>query len=256
MTLAQDLEPLTYDVAYWLQAVWDPVYPLEELGDVCLEVGTKLRVVGIIKLLTESSINNFQHNLLRSANCWETFLSRCRAENGMDQHDFCAGRFDALLSALAGHDPARALDLAKLAPTDYRPEHEYETDFAYARALHHFVGGGVAEADVPELLTRCAEAGDEWAAARTEVGRALLAREQSAFDEAFDALLSQRQKMIQAEKDRGKLAGAALNAERAVFVEGLALLSLAEQRGLALQPDYPMCPSIARQPPSKPFPGR
>jgi hypothetical protein len=256
MTLADDLEPLTYDVAYWLQGVWDPEYPLVDLGDVCLEVGRKLRAVGIISLLTAAKIDNFQHNLLRSATCWETFLTRCRGENGMADHDFCASRGDAFLAALAGNDQVRAANLARLAPDMYRPDHEYEADYAYARALYHFVGAGVGEAAVPDLLVRCAEAGDEMGKARADVLSALLAREQAAFDEAFGALLSRRATDIQAEKDHGKLTDAVVNAERAIFVEGLALLALAEARGLALQPDYSMCPSIARRRASQPFPGR
>jgi hypothetical protein len=256
MNLASDLEPLTYDVAYWLQGVWDPEYPLEDLGDVCLELGHKLRAVGIITLLTAARVDNFQHNLIRSAACWETFLSRCRSENRTDEHDFCAGRVDALLAALAGHDPARAAKLAALAPVDYRPDHEYEDDYCYARALHHFVGGQVGEAAVPDLLARCAETGDDMSRARAEVVSALLARDQEAFDPCFAALLSRRQGDIQTETESGKPADVVVNAERAIFVEGLALLALAEARGLVLMPDYATCPSLARRPASQPFPGR
>ena len=39
-----------------------------------------------------------------------------------------------------------------------------------------------------------------------------------------------------------------------VFVEGLALLRLAERLGFELRDDYPMCPGIARLRPGKPFP--
>jgi hypothetical protein len=256
MSLADDLDPLTYDIGYWIQGVWDPEYPLEDLGDVCLEVAQKLRAVGIISLLTEANIDNFQHNLIRSAACWETFLSRCRREEGMNQHDVCAGRIDGFLAALAGHDQPRAINLANLAPSEYRPGHEYEADYAYARALHQLVVVGSGESLVPDLLARCTATGDDMSMARAKVVQALLARDQNAFDESFDGLLGKRQDAIQAEKARGQLAGSIVNAERAIFVEGLALLTIAKQRGLDLRPDYPMCPSIARQPTGKPFPGR
>jgi hypothetical protein len=256
MILADDLEPLTYDVAYWLQCVWDPAYPLEDLGDVCLEVGRKLRAIGIISLLTAGKVDNFQHNLIRSAACWETFLFRCRGEEGIDDHDFCAGRVDAFLAALAGHDKARAITLSRLAPEAYRPEHEYEADYAYARALHHVAGVDVNETAVRDLLGRCAETGDETGRARADVVAALLARDQAAFDKAFSALIKRREAVIQTETSHGEPTDAVRNAERAIFVEGLALLSLAGERGLALQPDYPLCPAIARQRANKPFPGR
>ncbi len=255
MSLVDDLEPLLYDVAYWIQGVWDPSYPLEDLGDVCIEVGHKLCAVGIISLLTKAKVDNFQHNLVRSAACWETFLSRCHRESRTDEHDFCAGRFDAFMAALAGHDTPRATHLAELSPKDYRPGHEYESDYAYARSLYHFVGV-VDESAVPELLDRCARTGDDMGRARAAVVGALLARDQAAFDDTFPALLGARKAVIQAEKDRGRLPDPVVIAEREIYVEGLALLAIAEARGLALESDYLFCPSLARRRASTPFPGR
>jgi hypothetical protein len=256
MILADTLEPLTYDAAYWIQGVWDPEYPLEDLGDVCVELGQKLRAIGIISLLTAANIDNFQHNLIRGAACWEVFLSRCRAESHTDHHDFCAGRIEPLLSAIAGHDDARAARLAELGPGEHRAGHEHEADYAYARALQAFVSKAVAESSVPALLALCAEKGDEMCATRAAVGEALLAREQAAFDESFASLIRARQAQIEGDKQRGKLEDACVAAEREIFVEGLALLAIAEQRRLVVQPDYAMCPSLARERMRKPFPGR
>ena len=42
---------------------------------------------------------------------------------------------------------------------------------------------------------------------------------------------------------------------RLMIVEGLALLRLAEQRGLTTESDYRYCPSLARRPMEIPFPG-
>ena len=44
-------------------------------------------------------------------------------------------------------------------------------------------------------------------------------------------------------------------AQRQVFVEGLAILRLAERRGLTTQAEYQYCPSLARVPMRTPFPG-
>jgi hypothetical protein len=44
-------------------------------------------------------------------------------------------------------------------------------------------------------------------------------------------------------------------AERQVFVDGLALLQIAERLGFSLQPEYLYLPSLARVPMQKPFPG-
>ncbi len=39
-----------------------------------------------------------------------------------------------------------------------------------------------------------------------------------------------------------------------VFVEGLALLGLAERRGMSTEAEYVFCPAEAREPASLPFP--
>jgi hypothetical protein len=44
-------------------------------------------------------------------------------------------------------------------------------------------------------------------------------------------------------------------AERQVYVEGLALLQIATRLKFATQNEYQYCPSLARVPMQKPFPG-
>jgi hypothetical protein len=89
---------------------------------------------------------------------------------------------------------------------------------------------------------------------RLPVCRALLARDQAAFDEAFASLLSARRTETNAAKKTFEAEELTFQPESRVFVEGLALLVLADQRGLKTAPEYlPLCPSLARLPATKPF---
>ena len=80
-------------------------------------------------------------------------------------------------------------------------------------------------------------------------------RDQAAFEEAFETLLAQRTRRIEAEKTRKKIEEPATIAERQIYVEGLALLQIAGRLKFATQPEYLYCPSLARVPMQRPFPG-
>ena len=91
--------------------------------------------------------------------------------------------------------------------------------------------------------------------ARLPCVKALLHRDQAAFEVAFEALLAQRTKEIEAEKARHKIEEPSLIAQRQVYVEGLALLRIAERLNIDTQSEYLYCPSLARVPMQTPFPG-
>ena len=91
--------------------------------------------------------------------------------------------------------------------------------------------------------------------ARLDVTRALARRDQGAFDDAFDALLAQRTREIEADKARNRIEEPTMIAERQVYVDGLALLQIATRLQFATQAEYTYCPSVARVPMQTPFPG-
>ena len=82
--------------------------------------------------------------------------------------------------------------------------------------------------------------------ARLDVCRALLNRDQAAFDEAFDNLIHEHEAQIEADKARFQLEEPEVMSQRLIFVEGLAVLRLATLHGLKTESDYLFCPSIAR----------
>jgi hypothetical protein len=111
--------------------------------------------------------------------------------------------------------------------------------------LHGFVRASPSQ-DITPLLTRFETylAGEE--SARLTVCRALAISDQEAFDAAFEARLRERRASIAADKERGRLEEPEIVTEQYVFVEALALLRIAELRGLSTQEEYPYCPSVAR----------
>lgn len=255
MRLGDYLELLAVDVAFWLSGIKSPDYPMESLGNVSIEVSEKLRTVAIIQLLVQAESDLFRHNLIRSGVVWEEYLIRCRADQRVDDHHCVSGRLEPFFDPVAGGDLALASRIGALLPGEWQRGREYEDDYCYAQILHRWVRVTPPEEEIPAVLDRFEAYLESRPSARLAVCRALAVRDQRAFDEAFDALLEERGAQIEADKVRGQLEEAPIVAQRQVFIEGLAVLRIAQARGLVTRADYVFCPSLARVPMRMPFPG-
>lgn len=255
MQLSDYLELLPYDIAFWISGLKEPNCPFETQGDMSLEVSFKLRALAIILLLVEGETDIFYHNLIRSGILREEYLTRCIREQHLDDHHYASARLRPFFDTVAAGDRALAMRIAAASPLLHRREQEYEDDYCYAQALHRLVQPTPPEHEILPLLTQFEAALEGAPSARLAVCHALTARDQAAFNQAFDDLLDERSEEIKKDIARGQLEDACVVADRRVFIEGLALLRIATSRGLATKPDYPLCPSLARVAMREPFPG-
>lgn len=255
MQLAEEVDALAYDTAFWLVGYEEPgVYNLEELGGIGVDLSRKLRGLAIITLLTTGDCDKFCHNLIRSGRVREHFLTRMRQVPGQADHHLASGRVDPLLDALAAGDVDLAHRIAWISPRTWEPQREYEDDFCYAQILHRLIHGVQSPTVYQPFIDQFDKALKGRHSERLEVVKALVQRDQAAFEQAFDALLDARRKEILAAIKRAQIEDPVVLAERQVYVEGLALLRLAERQGLQTLPDYLYCPSLARRPMQQPLP--
>lgn len=255
MQLAEEVDALAYDTAFWLVGYEEPgVFELEELGAIGVDLSRKLRGLAIITLLTTGDTDKFCHNLIRSGRVREHFLTRMRQVPGQADHHLASGRVDPLLDALAAGDIDLAHRIAWISPRSWEPQREYEDDFCYAQILHRLIHGVASPAVYQPFIDQFERALKGQPSARLDVAKALVQRAQAEFDTAFDALLDARRKDILAAIKRAQIEDPMVLAERQVFIEGLALLRLADKQGLQTLPDYLYCPSLARRPMSQPLP--
>lgn len=255
MQLSDYIDLLSYDAAFWMAGLNNPDYPVAQLGGLSLEVSGKLRAMAILTILVRNDCTLFYHNLIRSAGVRVTYLERLKREGVNDDHHQASGRYEALLDAIAANDFDLARKIVELSPKEWRTGHEYEDDYCYAQIFHRFAQETPPEQEIAPLLAQFETYMDGQPGARLDICKALLKKNQSDFDEAFDALLNEREAKIIADKERGQLEEPIVIANRLVFVEGLAILRLAEIRGLTTQQEYKYCPSLARVPMQTPFLG-
>lgn len=249
----EECEPLAYELAFWIQGLEDPDYPLDELGSLTREVCSGLRSLGIMVLLSMGKSDRFQHNLIRSARLRRAYLERIGRANAFDDHDNVSSILEPVMDAIAAGQFDLARGILETSPRDFRPGHEYEDDYCHAQALLRLLQGAGAGPEVDVQAARM-ERYLSRSDARAAVCRALANADAAAFEEAFGALLQARSEEIADADDRGELAEPPVVAQREVFVEGLAMLRLARARGLPIEPEYQYCPSLALQPMVEPYP--
>lgn len=247
------VEDTSYEAAFWMAGIYSPRYPLDQLGELCRDVQLKLRALACYRLLKHGSSDSFYHNLIRSALTRRHYLRRCIEAGALTEHFRGCSRYLALCDAITANDFALAQEIVDLSPTEFLQGHEYEDDYCYGRVLHLIVSGNVQTASsVLAQFSRYLE-GEE--TGRYLVASALVAVDQTAFQKAFARLLDDRQLEIDADLQRHQMESPHIVVARRVFIEGLAILQLAERVGLRTEHEYRFCPSIARIAMVRPFPG-
>lgn len=254
MALSEYRVDLAYEIAFWSMGLEDADYPIDELGRLSLELSDKLRVLAIITLLTEGEVDHYYHILIRAALTRVKYLEKLSSNGITDDFHQGSARYEPLLNTIAANDFEVASRIVKLSPNDFRTETEYLDDYCYAQLLHQIVTDTASEESTESLFVDFEDFLDGDSSSRLDVCRAVVLGDQASFDEAFESLLDDHELEIVAAKARGQIENPGNMAQRQLFVEGLALLRIAERKGLATATDYRFCPGIARVPMVVPFP--
>jgi hypothetical protein len=254
MKLDGAAEILAADIAFWMEGVVDPRSPLEELGAAALAVSARLRALGVVSLLTTNDGNALHHQLVRSGRAWRHYLRRVDAEQAADDHHHCSGRTEPMLDGIAAGQFDLAREIASLSPERWREGHEYEEDHCVGRLLQILVMPEVDLASAAHVIERFQRYFTDDERPRLGTLQALLARDQAAFDVAFQASIDAFQRVNARKLEQGRLGELHEVAAARVFVEGLAMLRLAEKQGLVTAPEYDLCPRSARAPAATPLP--
>jgi hypothetical protein len=240
---AADIQRLADEVQFCIRNALHPECEMPMLARFYDDMSAARRGLAVLRLLLQADVYGFACELAYSGQARRHFLARY-AKAAFADHNLIASRSDALFDAIAGGWIDLARDIAALSPKAFRPGDEYEDDFCYAHFFHDYLLGSPA----PPManLDRFEHALDGSSSPRLEICRAIVARDQRQFDAALTELIDLRQREVDEERVGVGDEDAAVAIGTYVFVEGLALLRVAESAGLKTQREYPLCPALAR----------
>ncbi|NOK02200.1 MULTISPECIES: immunity 49 family protein [Myxococcus] len=210
-------------------------------------LSTYLRIAAISTLLVEADTPAFRRCLRQSAAARRDLLVEAQARSDATPGRFaCASRTEPLFDALAAGEAGLAQEIARHSPRQWSEKDEFEDDFRYADFLHELLLAGTQglSAGAERALSAFQQCSADTGSTRLAVCEALASADQDAFDVSLEELLVERAREF---KDAGVPSNPErFQTERHIFVEGLALLRLAEGRQLRTHPEYRMLPRLAR----------
>jgi hypothetical protein len=206
------------------------------------DVARHLHTVAVACLLVDGDPQKLFLNLVRCAENGRRFLALLR-ERALE---LPPASWDLpLQAALAAGDLERAGAVARLSrDTRDAAASEYEDEFLWAAVLQGLARGAPA-AEVRPTLARLLEVAPDRRAARAAVVDALLERDATRFAEAFTAAHAEHSAEVE-ERARSLTTPSWFTPHRFLWLEGLALLRLAERAGVGLDAELPHCPRLAR----------
>ena len=255
MGLVEIREELIESIQDNLSVLLNPIAILKA-GNELEEAALFFEALGICNLLMFADADRLYENLVKSGHTRFYFLHKSQQEGNGADYQLAISRWDSLLDVVAAGHFALARDIVALSSDVWVASGEYEDDFCYRHFLHQFImpPGLRREQQLAADLVRWKIWLEGQPSPRLECCAALLARDGVAFAIAFDDLIA-GQLVKLAEQSRTVAAADITFLPRSqVFVEGLALLKLADRLGFTLRHDYPLCPALARLPAVKLFP--
>ncbi|HYO53518.1 Imm49 family immunity protein [Archangium sp.] len=207
-----------------------------------LEAASFCRQTGCGELLSRMDTCAFFQALVQSASIYLALLERRHECSERDQYYLARSKAAPFFDAMA----AQATDLVDrmlpLLTRDWMRRVEPEELFHYHVAISCLAGGS---GDVESALRAFERSLDGVESARFDATRALVTDNSDAFDAALQALIDERCKALEKERKAGIFNPYFHRTEAHVFVEGLALVRLAQRRGMKARPWYRTIPKPA-----------
>ncbi|PTL83414.1 Imm49 family immunity protein [Vitiosangium sp. GDMCC 1.1324] len=203
------------------------------------------RIIGTGLLFLGGTAERFLPCLHHSGRAFAHFLEKVAEDSKLTSQ--CLPFFDAV----AAGDSECASRVARHARRTWVRGSEYEEDFLFVELLMQHFFLGASNADCSALLERYERALQGTDDIRWELCRALLERDSRLFESSLERFLAERRDAMEEAEDSGRLAPEVFATEGHLSVEGLALVRLAEFKGMDTQEDYLHVPSVARSPASR-----
>lgn len=209
------------------------------------------RILAVGKFFAAADLEAFTTHLRRSADLRIELLQSMHSTARPAGRFTCASQIAPFFDALTADDFTLAEKIAVLSPEVWLEDDEFEDDFWYARFLYSLILSGLEPTEeTTNALGNLKRVKADNTLARTAICTALANGDQNLFDESIERMIEER--TAYNESKVGRLIPNRLDFQtgRHLYLEGLALLRLAEHIGIATAPEYPLMPRLARLPTS------
>jgi hypothetical protein len=204
-------------------------------------ISKSYRMRGLASLLLKGSHRDLAKDLQRSATAWLHYLRHAKDE------EKASAQADGLWCAIACQDLDTAAEIARSSRYTRNADLEYEDDFLYVAFLMRALVLGADRAEADDWVSKLDVFLQGEPSAKLDLCRALLARDEGAFDDALRRRIAEHRDWVAVMREREAFQDDEEATDAQVFLEGLALIRLAERNGMKPDEEYPLIPSMARR---------
>ncbi|MCY1043639.1 hypothetical protein OV208_20135 [Corallococcus sp. bb12-1] len=214
------------------------------------------RVLALCTLLQGADTEGFAGLLCKAGQARLAFLELASQGARRYEPEFLLASDNCGFSdALASGDLDTARAIARLSPTRHAQDLEYEEDYLFSRFLHLWVLAPRDTAGLELALERWASVVEEGDPdMRLHACRELMEKNPDRFSQALQTLVTERKREYRAYRKQLDFDEEVAATTGKVYLDGLALLRLAELEGLGPLPAYELLPELARIPLGTPLP--
>lgn len=219
-------------------------------GELSFDICLNWRVYAMCRMLLDADTDGFAMSLVKSGQARIEYLSRRHQEAEPDGTWLCLSKNLPFEDCLAGGALHEARRVSELSPMEWFPDAEEEDEHRWQVFLHRFLRdapgtpGPALTSALRDLEMLWGEDGEP----RLEAARALSARDPAALAEAFEVMLDAREERIRKLRKTHGVPKDLLLTDGALYLEGLALLRLAELAGMNMPGEFRYLPGDARVP--------
>lgn len=217
-------------------------------ADLYFTVAQSYRVLAICAVLMEADSGRFARLCALSAFARLAFLRELTSETAVHPRYICASKNIAFSGALAAGALESAEELAERSPTSHFDSYEYEDDFLF----FHFMNRALLEPDdngaLQRIIARWESVLEGQSSGYLDVCRVISLRDDEQLPSAMQALIATREAQLERYRSALNFSPELYATEGKIFLEGVALVRLAEMRGLRPDAEYRFIPSMARIP--------
>lgn len=220
-------------------------------GEVCNRISNYYRSIAVCWLFLYADAELYGQMLINSALTRKFYLTYCAKEGKLEEAAQRVSFIGPFFDAIAVNEFQLASEISSISPTKWFKRYEYQDDYAYAMFMQNIVKYGVTDRSKLEPFLSEFEVSLEGNKdIRLDLCRAMCELDQASFDEALDELINQHEEYYNKLADPSSLSSLTLGQNfepnRWLFIEGLAILRIAEKIGLSVEQSYKFCPQIAR----------
>ena len=196
---------------------------------------------GVCALLLGCDAKSLYTDLCKSACSYLYFLKKM-----VPKAERITSNSSPFFDAIACGDLPIAKEIAVASRSSHNPGEEYIDDFLYVYFLMKMFFLKGKHGELVNLLDQFEAVAADDTASRYELCKSFLEKDQQAFDDAFDSIIELYIESLNTKMEKGLISDEDWAVSAPLFIEGLALLRLAEKLGLRTQKDYTSIPEIAR----------